>query len=126
VGLIGKEDKLTMAESVLSKAQETAEEKRRHYEGVTDSLLRDLASFKKEKAEDLQRVLVAYTTLQLAHHEKMKSSWNELLPKVTNINVTKDLDSTPPPPKAAAAASPEKGKKKTKEEGEEEDTTLIG
>ena len=92
---IGSEAKAYSTEMALRRAHEASEVAREEYAAVSQRVLREVDRFKREKAEDMRRVVLDYINLQVEYNKRMEEIWATLIPKLEAVQL--DAPQLPPP-----------------------------
>lgn len=66
-GQPGKEERAAMAEHAVEKAQGDVATARDAFEQVSARVIREMERFKREKANDMRRIVLDYTSMQIEH-----------------------------------------------------------
>lgn len=98
----GKIDKYTQAEHSVEKAQGDVATARDAFEQVSARVIREMERFKREKASDMRRIVLDYTSMQIEYTKKVEEKWASLLPELEAITDDDSSDDhyygrTPPP-----------------------------
>jgi sorting nexin-1/2 len=83
----GAEAKAYGAEMSLKRGEGAADVARDEFATVSQRVLREVDRFKREKGDEMRRVVLDYITLQIDYNKKMEQVWAELLPKLEAIQV---------------------------------------
>lgn len=83
----GAEAKAYGAEMSLKRGEAAADAARDEFATVSQRVLREVDRFKREKGDDMRRVVLDYINLQIDYNKKMEQVWAELLPKLEAIQV---------------------------------------
>lgn len=102
---IGSEAKAYSTEMSLRRAQEAADVAREDFAVVSQRVLREVDRFKREKAEDMRRVVLDYINLQVEYNKRMEEVWATLIPKLEAVQQQQHL-MQPPQPTASGAPIP--------------------
>jgi Vps5 C terminal like len=102
---IGSEAKAYSTEMSLRRAQEAADVAREDFAVVSQRVLREVDRFKREKAEDMRRVVLDYINLQVEYNKRMEEVWATLIPKLEAVQQQQHL-MQPPQPVASGAPIP--------------------
>mmetsp|Transcript_10586 Transcript_10586/g.15466 ORF Transcript_10586/g.15466 Transcript_10586/m.15466 type:complete len:519 (-) Transcript_10586:75-1631(-) len=78
----GAEAKACGAEMSLKRGEANAERAREEFATVSQRVLREVDRFKREKGDEMRRVVLDYINLQIEYNKKMEQVWAELLPKL--------------------------------------------
>lgn len=111
-GTPGKEERAAMAEHAVEKAQGDVATARDAFDHVSARVIREMERFKREKANDMRRVVLDYCSMQIEHTKRLEQQWNTLLPELEAIPDSPDEyygrapPPLPPPPPPAAADQP--------------------
>ena len=84
-GMPGKEERAALAEHAVEKAQTDVANARDAFERVSARVIREMERFKREKANDMRRLVLDYTTMQIEHNKRIEQQWHQLLPELENI-----------------------------------------
>lgn len=83
----GAEAKAYGAEMSLKRGEAAADAARDDFATVSQRVLREVDRFKREKGDEMRRVVLDYITLQIDYNKKMEQVWAELLPKLEAIQM---------------------------------------
>ncbi len=83
----GAEAKAFGADMSLKRGEAAADAARDEFATVSQRVLREVDRFKREKGDEMRRVVLDYITLQIDYNKKMEEVWAELLPKLEAIQV---------------------------------------
>lgn len=83
----GAEAKAYGAEMSLKRGEAAADAARDEFATVSQRVLREVDRFKREKGDEMRRVVLDYITLQIEYNRKMEQVWAELLPKLEAIQI---------------------------------------
>jgi sorting nexin-1/2 len=86
----GAEAKAYGAEMSLKRGESAADAARDAFATVSQRVLREVDRFKREKGDEMRRVVLDYITLQIEYNKKMEQVWAELLPKLESIQAPGD------------------------------------
>lgn len=103
----GAEAKAYGAEMSLKRGEANADAARDEFATVSQRVLREVDRFKREKGDEMRRVVLDYINLQIAYNKKMEQVWAELLPKLEEVQTANsggDANAT-----GNSAASPSMG-----------------
>jgi sorting nexin-1/2 len=78
----GAEAKAYGAEMSLKRGEAAAEAARDGFATVSQRVLREVDRFKREKGDDMKRVVLDYITAQIEYNKKMENVWANLLPEM--------------------------------------------
>ncbi|KAJ8602356.1 hypothetical protein CTAYLR_004244 [Chrysophaeum taylorii] len=115
-GQPGKEERAALAEHAVEKAQGDVATARDAFEQVSARVIREMERFKREKANDMRRIVLDYTSMQIEHTKRVEHQWQALLPELEAISDSPDdyyarapppIPPPPPPPQPLGAANPE-------------------
>ncbi len=81
----GAEAKAYGAEMSLKRGEANADAARDDFATVSQRVLREVDRFKREKGDEMRRVVLDYINLQIAYNKKMEQVWAELLPKLEEV-----------------------------------------
>jgi len=84
-GQPGKEDKAALAEHAIDKAAGDVQAARDAFEQVSARVIREMERFKREKAADMRKVVLDYTTMQIEYNKRVEQQWEALLPELDAI-----------------------------------------
>lgn len=83
----GSEAKAYGAEMSLKRGEAAADAARDVFATVSQRVLREVDRFKREKGDDMRRVVLDYINLQIDYNQKMEQVWAQLLPKLESLHV---------------------------------------
>ena len=83
----GAEAKAYGGEMSLKRGEAAADAARDEFATVSQRVLREVDRFKREKGDEMRRVVLDYITLQIDYNRKMEQVWADLLPKLEAIQV---------------------------------------
>jgi sorting nexin-1/2 len=101
---IGSEAKAYSTEMSLRRAQEAADGAREDFAAVSQRVLREVDRFKREKAEDMRRVVLDYINLQVEYNKRMEEVWATLIPKLEAVQQQQQHHPMQPPPQPVSGA----------------------
>lgn len=81
----GSEAKAYGVEMSLRRGEAAADAAREEFATVSQRVLREVDRFKREKGDEMKRVVLDYINLQIDYNKKMESVWAELLPKLEEV-----------------------------------------
>lgn len=81
----GSEAKAYGAEMSLKRGEIAANVAREEFATVSQRVLREVDRFKREKGDEMRRVVLDYINLQIEYNQKMEQVWADLLPKLEAI-----------------------------------------
>jgi len=84
-GQPGKEERAALAEHAVEKAHADVAHARDAFERVSARVIREMERFKREKANDIRRVVLDYTAMQIEHNKRLENHWQALLPELEAI-----------------------------------------
>lgn len=127
-GVAGKEALVQQKEQAVRAAEESRDAAKADYEHVTDRLMSEFDIFRARKAVDLKEIMNSFVEiqvpfrcslllssfflipfmnsmvlLQIEHHKRVESIWQEVIPKLNNLPLPEGLlsqesDVSSPPP----------------------------
>ena len=103
---IGMEAKAYAVEMSLRRAQETAEVAREDFATVSQRVLREVDRFKREKAEDMRRMVLDYIQLQVEYNKRMEQVWASLIPQLERVQLDQNANIVGTNTAADATSSP--------------------
>jgi sorting nexin-1/2 len=103
---IGSEAKAYSTEMSLRRAQEAADVAREDFAAVSQRVLREVDRFKREKAEDMRRVVLDYINLQVEYNKRMEEIWATLIPKLEAVQSDSHQLLMQPPQAPAVGPAP--------------------
>lgn len=86
----GAEAKAYGAEMSLKRGEAAADAARDEFATVSQRVLREVDRFKREKGEEMKRVVLDYVTAQVEYNKKMEKLWADLLPQLECLSVNDD------------------------------------
>jgi len=91
----GAEAKTYGAEMSLRRGEAATNSARDEFATVSQRVLREVDRFKREKGDEMRRVILDYINLQIEYNKKMEQVWADLLPKLEAIQTLHgdDVDS---------------------------------
>jgi sorting nexin-1/2 len=84
----GSEAKAYGAEMSLKRGEVAADAARDEFATVSQRVLREVDRFKREKGDEMKRVVLAYITAQIEYNKKMEQVWANLLPQMESLAVS--------------------------------------
>lgn len=81
----GSEAKAYGAEMSLQRGEQAADIAQNEYATVSQRVLREVDRFKREKGDEIRRVILQYIDLQIAYNKEVEKVWAELLPKLEAV-----------------------------------------
>ena len=81
----GAEAKAYGAEMSLKRGEAAADGARDSFATVSQRVLREVDRFKREKGDEMRRVVLDYITLQIDYNRRMEQVWADLLPKLETL-----------------------------------------
>lgn len=81
----GMEAKAYGAEMSLKRGEANAEIAREDFATVSQRVLREVDRFKREKADDMRRMVFDYISLNIEYNKKMETVWSALLETFENV-----------------------------------------
>ena len=81
----GAEAKAYGAEMSLKRGEAAADGARDSFATVSQRVLREVDRFKREKGDEMRRVILDYITLQIDYNRRMEEVWADLLPKLETL-----------------------------------------
>ena len=84
----GAEAKAYGAEMSLKRGEAAADGARDSFATVSQRVLREVDRFKREKGDEMRRVVLDYVTLQIDYNRRMEQVWADLLPKLEAIQTS--------------------------------------
>lgn len=81
----GMEAKAYGAEMSLKRGEANAEIAREEFATVSQRVLREVDRFKREKADDMRRMVLDYIVLNIEYNKKMETVWSALLGTLENV-----------------------------------------
>jgi sorting nexin-1/2 len=81
----GAEAKAYGAEMSLRRGEAATNAARDDFATVSQRVLREVDRFKREKGDEMRRVILDYINLQIEYNKKMEQVWADLLPKLEAI-----------------------------------------
>ena len=94
----GQEGRAYTAEMSLQRGQAAAEAAQGDFMAVSQRVLREVDRFKREKAEDMKRVVYTYIEMQVEYNRKMEHIWADLIPILEQVPFKEDGDANVPTP----------------------------
>jgi sorting nexin-1/2 len=108
----GAEAKAYGAEMSLKRGEAAADASRDEFATVSQRVLREVDRFKREKGDEMRRVVLDYINLQIAYNQKMEQVWADLLPKLEQVQTANSHSSgsamnenVPPPTTTTTSAA---------------------
>lgn len=86
----GSEAKAYGAEMSLRRGEAATNVARDDFATVSQRVLREVDRFKREKGDEMRRVILDYINLQIEYNQKMEQVWADLLPKLEAIQSLHD------------------------------------
>nr|CCA18803.1 sorting nexin putative [Albugo laibachii Nc14] len=83
----GSSEKFQLAGIDVVKAQERVDNAKLEYDVVTERVLREVKRFKEQKAIDFKRIVLDYIHLQIAYSQRVEKEWEQVVPKLANIQI---------------------------------------
>lgn len=119
----GAEAKAYGAEMSLKRGEVNADAARDEFATVSQRVLREVDRFKREKGDDMKRVVLDYVTAQVEYNRKMEQLWADLLPQLECLagGDSADINHSQEEGKNSTNVSPEN--EASNIEGEVEDMT---
>mmetsp|Transcript_9744 Transcript_9744/g.14176 ORF Transcript_9744/g.14176 Transcript_9744/m.14176 type:complete len:600 (+) Transcript_9744:142-1941(+) len=111
----GSEAKAYGAEMSLKRGEAAADASRDEFATVSQRVLREVDRFKREKGDEMRRVVLDYINLQIAYNQKMEQVWADLLPKLEQVQTANIHSSGPamnenvPPPPTTTTSNVQNG-----------------
>jgi len=81
-GVPGKEAAARTIEVQVAEAQRDADRDRAELERVTRSALAEAARFRREKEQDIRRVIIDFVKMQIQQSRQAQETWESLLPEI--------------------------------------------
>ncbi|KAH8098916.1 hypothetical protein JL720_1886 [Aureococcus anophagefferens] len=97
-GQPGKEDKAALAEHAIDKAAGDVQAARDAFEQVSARVIREMERFKREKAADMRKVVLDYTTMQIEYNKRVEQQWAPPELDAIPTGPTREYNSPPPLP----------------------------
>lgn len=94
----GQESKAYGAEMSLRRAQEASEVARDDFAAVSQRVLREVDRFKREKAEDMKRLVLEYINLQVEYNRRVEEIWALLIPQLERVQLDSNSNAIPVTP----------------------------
>jgi len=91
----GAEAKAYGADMSLKRGEAAADAARDEFATVSQRVLREVDRFKREKGDDMKRVVLDYITAQIEYNKKMEQLWANLLPQLEGLRIDDGSDSQP-------------------------------
>ena len=88
----GAQAKAYGAEMSLKRGEAAADVARDEFATVSQRVLREMDRFKREKGDEMRRVVLDYITLQIEYNKKMEQVWADLLPKLEAIQTPESVE----------------------------------
>ena len=111
----GAEAKAYGAEMSLKRGEAAADAARDEFATVSQRVLQEVDRFKREKGDEMRRVVLDYINLQIAYNQKMEQVWADLLPKLEHVQTSANSSHSSgagmnenenvPPPNATATST---------------------
>ncbi len=89
----GAEAKAYGAEMSLKRGEAAADAARDEFATVSQRVLREVDRFKREKGDEMKRVILDYITAQIEYNKRMEQLWADLLPQLENLSIGDAADS---------------------------------
>lgn len=86
VGQPGKEDKVAAAEAAVEAAQAAVDRTRDMFEEVSARVVTEMDHFKREKAGEMQALILDYAQMQIAYNQRLEQQWQQLVPKLEALH----------------------------------------
>lgn len=90
----GAEAKAYGAEMSLKRGEVAADAARDEFATVSQRVLREVDRFKREKGDEMKRVVLDYVSAQIEYNRKMESLWSNLLPHLERLSVNDEANGT--------------------------------
>ncbi len=84
-GIVGKEEKLRVADDGVQETKATMEIAKSDFEQVTARVLREFERFLAEKSYDLKKIMLDYVNIQIEYARKIEANWAELVAELEGM-----------------------------------------
>ena len=122
----GAEAKAYGAEMSLKRGEVAADAARDEFATVSQRVLREVDRFKREKGDDMKRVVLDYVNAQIEYNRKMEQLWSDLMPKLECLSVSGKQPSATAGEKTTTQQSTEGGENVKNDVAQNEPSNIDG
>merc|ERR1711976_646064 len=108
----------------LKRGEAAADAAREDFATVSQRVLREVDRFKKEKGDEMKRVVFDYVNAQIEYNRKMEQLWSNLLPQLENLALSSGSGgASPTSPGNGSNAVPSNGGGQQQAQSQQQTTT---
>lgn len=81
-GQPGREEQAAAMERSVNEAQKIADQDRAELARVTALMLREAARFRREKEDEIRKIVINFVKMQISHSKQVQAAWETVLPEI--------------------------------------------